>query len=255
MGGYMPDPQAGNALIFRPGIVLDAIKHNEWLIIDELNRADFDKAFGELFTLFAGGRTELPYLDAGVRVAVRAESFEGPINASDVVVSENWRMLATMNTADKSSLFQLSYAFMRRFAFIEVPVPSDTAYVELIVRESDELGDSEAVRFIREVAIVMFCTQQGLRGVSTDLQVGPAIAIDTIRFAGRLLTGNPEEDDRSTGQSAVQAAMSALLFPQFEGRDAEHGQLVDMFSTILGFGEADRKVVDRQLRSWTNARA
>ena len=32
------------------------------LIIDEINRADIDKAFGELFTLLSGNNVDLPYL-------------------------------------------------------------------------------------------------------------------------------------------------------------------------------------------------
>ena len=37
-----------------------------------------------------------------------------------------------MNVFDKSLLFEMSFALMRRFAFIEVPSPSHEMFVELI---------------------------------------------------------------------------------------------------------------------------
>lgn len=36
------------------------------------------------------------------------------------IIHPNWRVIGTMNVYDKSSLFNLSFALMRRFAFIEI---------------------------------------------------------------------------------------------------------------------------------------
>ena len=35
--------------------------HDQWLVIDELNRSNFDRAFGQLFTVLSGQAVELPY--------------------------------------------------------------------------------------------------------------------------------------------------------------------------------------------------
>ena len=47
IGGLQPTAEG---LIFRPGLFVDAIESGRWLVIDELNRSNFDRAFGQLFT-------------------------------------------------------------------------------------------------------------------------------------------------------------------------------------------------------------
>jgi MoxR-like ATPase len=39
--------------------------------------------------------------------------------------SLGWRLIGTMNTLDKNLLFELSYAFMRRFTFVELGAPDE----------------------------------------------------------------------------------------------------------------------------------
>ncbi len=48
-------------LQFHPGHVVVAIEDERWLVIDELNRADIDKAIGQLFTALSGQAVVLPF--------------------------------------------------------------------------------------------------------------------------------------------------------------------------------------------------
>jgi dynein-related subfamily AAA family protein len=52
IGGLKPTQD--NRLTFAPGHFLEAIEQNKWLVIDELNRSNFDRAFGQLFTVLSG---------------------------------------------------------------------------------------------------------------------------------------------------------------------------------------------------------
>src|SRR5690606_31002586 len=110
-----------------------AIQEQKWLLVDELNRADVDRAVGELMTVLAGQGTDTHYeLDDGRRVSIGSEesrAFRDP---------RSFRVLATMNIWDKTSLFRLSYAVQRRFAIINVGLPEDSVYASILRVAAEE---------------------------------------------------------------------------------------------------------------------
>ncbi len=130
VGGYQTSREG--SLAFEPGVILDRFQRdddgrpaNEWLVIDELNRADIDKAFGALFSALSGESVTLPYEhENGQNVEIlHADQADREYAPHQYFISDDWRMIATMNTLDKTSLYEMSYAFMRRWAFIPVGVP------------------------------------------------------------------------------------------------------------------------------------
>lgn len=108
----------------------DSCKNNRpyWLIIDEINRANLDMAFGEAFTAL-----DIEHRDKVVIVSrddldkVLEKEFRDIINNNSnmfkngLKIPKSFRILATLNPYDRAILHKLGYAFRRRFAFVRIP--------------------------------------------------------------------------------------------------------------------------------------
>jgi len=143
IGRYLPAHQSG-ALEFNPGYFLSAIEKdiNNFLIIDEINRCDLDSCFGELFTVLSGEHpTTLPYevvdatevegeKDTFMPVVVgRLQDGAHSKKTGEYFFGEDFRIIGTMNTNDAGRLHDFSEALLRRFIFVEIPLPNeDTAH-------------------------------------------------------------------------------------------------------------------------------
>jgi MoxR-like ATPase len=191
IGGLQPTP---DGLIFRPGLFVEAIESGRWLVIDELNRSNFDRAFGQLFTVLSGSPVVLPYKRKGQPrpLSIVPSGVEPPEDTDVIRVPANWRIIATMNVFDKNLLFEMSYALMRRFAFIEVGTPSEDKYRKLLDRPGGAIVEKLLV--LRQL---------------NDL--GPAVFLDAAKYAARRIR------DGVTESRVRYEVFYAYFLPQFEG--------------------------------------
>ena len=226
VGGYVPTAQ--QTLQFRPGIFLRAICDGHWLVIDEINRAEIDKAFGELFTVLSGQRVDLPYRVGDIPVRVLPPDHNGqdgwiPPEAEtgfDYVVHPNWRIIGTMNVYDKSSLFNMSLAFMRRFAFIDVDLPEPRSYAELRDRWIAANTGFAAISAADRDSLTKKLND--LLDQTTPLMqrraLGPAIAQDMIKYVADRYPG------KGAGENMLDLLGEAFLLyavPQLDGLDRD----------------------------------
>mgnify|MGYP000049369272 CR=1 FL=1 len=138
-----------------------------------------------------------------VSVFIDAYGEEFDYSDSNYYVTSNWRLLATMNTYDKASLYEMSYAFMRRFAFIDVGVPTDQIGVNLIrdyMAKWEEVSIEEVRSHLEDLADMWRVLNEGKRSI------GPAIIKDMLLFL-----------QENNGEDGLLNALKLYVLPQLEG--------------------------------------
>lgn len=209
IGGFRPE--SDRQLKFHSGVFLDRFHETnagtpktEWLIIDELNRADIDKAFGSLLSALTGETIQLPFEINGDPISLignPADDGDRLIAPNRYFIPSDWRLIGTMNTYDKTSLYQLSYAFMRRFAFIPVSVPDLNAIDTDLIQEYADVwfSSGQIDEDTAEKVAELWTRINGIRSV------GPAIVRDILSHL------------RTSGTEDFTDSLIMYVMPQLEG--------------------------------------
>jgi DNA polymerase III delta prime subunit len=219
IGGVRPTPEG---MIFRPGLFLDAIEGGRWLVIDELNRADLDRALGELFTVLSGHPVVLPYRRPGATLPISLVPPGGdpPAGTDAIRVPAGWRILATMSVDDDDPPLQMSHALRRRFAFVEVTSPSDDVLEELLDGPGRLVATLLPLRRLRAL--------------------GPAVYLEAGRYAAR------RAQDQVTRSRLVYEVFQVFFLPQFEGAgDGRAAELYELLAPELD--EPERREARRTI--------
>jgi len=125
-------------------------------------------------------------------------------------IPEDWRIIATMNTFDKTSLYEMSYAFMRRFAFIPVDIPKEinADLINNYLEKWDIKGNEKITDSLSKIWAI----------INKYRKIGPAIIEDVYRYV------EATENDFTS-------ALIMYVLPQFEGLDED--KLVEFVKEIL----------------------
>ena len=171
--GYKPD---GNGFELKKGIFYEFCKtaendrnHKYFFIIDEINRGNMSKIFGELLMAI-----ENDYRDKPVVLAY---------NGKDFVVPSNLYIIGMMNTADRS-LAMIDYALRRRFSFVEM----EPAFDSESFKEYQASLTSSAFDNIINLIIKLNAD------IKDDASLGSGFRIGHSYFCNLVSEGNPTDN-------------------------------------------------------------
>ena len=196
-------------LKFRPGLVLDAVRSNQWLVLDEVNRADMDRIFGGLLTWLSGQEVTIGSASEAVDAPVvklgwsnQSQSLiedeaalsgapTGDVKEIRYLAGTGWRLLGTYNAVDAQRVFRFGHALGRRFLRVPIPAPDAAQFRMALDNKSPALNEA------LKVAIVALYDAHK-RDVATTL--GPAMF---LRMADYILAGvesHAEQMESDAGQ-------------------------------------------------------
>ena len=106
---------------------------NYVLIIDEINRGQTSRIFGELVNA-------LEYRDKPILL---------PYSKSNLIIPKNLFLIGTMNSTDRSVAF-MDYAIRRRFAFYKLE-PSESVLTKWFERQKTEIDFKHVIKLFKDL--------------------------------------------------------------------------------------------------------
>lgn len=268
IGGLQPsvDDEGNEIIVGKNGRIVESIinccntvlekehhggeKQASWLVVDELNRSEIDKVFGDLFTVFGSDDLDKRKLPLW---------FENNKNKQILYVPRRYRIIGLMNNVDKNYVFDLSQGLARRFTIVNVLPPNEHSFIKEIEncknvlakklpKKIEKIGSTiidesyvNALLFekklINEEKVLIELLKQiryDSEEASLGLQYGTAQIIDLYEnivihmILDNYLSLN-DEDKTNKIQHIIDAAVNDRMLPQLDGYD---------YMKLKKFGEA-----------------
>ena len=204
------------------------LEHNYVFLIDEINRADLSRVFGELFSLL---EEEYRYPNG------KGSDFILLPNGERFSIPKNLYIIGTMNDIDRS-VESIDFALRRRFAWYEVKPPDPTSKeMDVILKakvEKKKIHKDDAVNLDRAMKALnemiappddnkkegddqKRANNPDLR-LGSEYQLGGAIFAKLEKYVGRDAEGNPEKATDTAFTSLWNNHIKNILSEYLRGR-------------------------------------
>lgn len=197
------------------GDLLVAVRNNQWLVLDETNRADMDRVLGGVLTWLsgkrvkvgvwrdpdasnAGGEQPVPvYLEWTSQPDSRVREVDTPPSVEYAAGSE-WRVLGTYNAVDAQRVFRMGQALSRRFKHVPVPPASADDFRSII---AGRVNGEKLLGWLTDRVTRLYSAHLGIE----DAQLGPGLFVDIPAYVEHGLRMHTYSD---TGGNDATAAES-----------------------------------------------
>ena len=212
-----------------------------WLILDELNRCEIDKVFGNLFTALGSDSSEVE--------RVINLWYQKDQNKKMIYIPNRFRIIGAMNNVDKNFVNDISQGLSRRFTFIDILPPEEKYFMteaqnakkiaqKRVIEKVETYGTEpinenymQALDTIEEVidiekSMLEFVKKIRYTHVDDDsylgLQIGTAQVIDIYEnmYIAMIVSNvrNVELKDELI-KDIVDSTLSSRIVPQLDGFD------------------------------------
>jgi len=249
VGGETVDDQG--RIRFSIGAVLEAVARDQWLVLDEANRADMDRIFGGLLTWLSGqtvaigrvsGSAEAGSITLGWAAGADSEisgleelTSDDPSSPIEFLAGQEWRLIGTYNALDAQRVFRFGMALGRRFAHVPVLPPTVAQFEEALaisLRAVPEAARSE----VRDRVVGLYAAH----AATPSAALGPALFLGIPNYVSAGLSLGADRVDELVAEAYVTSTGTWL------------SRLDDVFLDNLGDAISQNQSLDDQW-SWVTA--
>ncbi len=184
VGGLAPNEDA--QLCWSHGLLINSIKEQRWLVLDETNRADLDKIMGPLLTWLSQQQVEVGRTKPHQGKPIHLGWAESPASVADepdpdtgeptrFLAGRSWRILGTYNPQDAQRVFRMGQALSRRFVVVPVPALMPGQFESLLNDSYPDMPD-DAKAAIGGLYSADHSSPETLLGPAVFLRVGLYLA-------------------------------------------------------------------------------